>query len=767
MSVTTVAAQAPVSSLVRGLTRRIPGRRAQRAGRHHREDGWRVYLIQTKTGQVGPMLDPVDGSWEVVLNATETVSAQVRKADLAGIDRAWYTPWWGGLLFTWSRGGVETPVVAGPITKWSGETRDGITLEGSGLRAVLANLVVGTDLSVANVSLGHIMWLLVARAQIKPGGGLPVVDGSPDPDGRGHLRNYRVWDLANGQIDKRMTELSEVQNGPDVMLRPQWTDDSRRFIEWAVMHGTSASPAIHSDTVHDFDTTAARSPVVSLSVTTDAQALVSRVWATGSGEGEGTLITRAENLSLVEAGFPFMETVVSRSSVTADENQGTGKATRVFPVALSLPNGQVNAPTKATVRIPLCLKTNVKRWRLHIENRNPHLADGSPRTSLVKFGDLYMGANWNNGGMGSPEKVVDIFDISDGSSETVTGWVEDKQIDGNIVFSFDYETTQAPHALFGGGWVRKDVRDAGRQGYLGMRKTTAIPFRCWLEVEVEGGTQAVAMLGSSSASGFGANLPLFDSPLSWFARDNGVIPVHYATPGDTLANWTNPDSYKWRTYPGMDKADFLLMYMGSNDLFQGASLATVQGRFDTVADLAVRRLGEQIHAVTIPPRTNATGANEARRRLFNQWLPNANLVRQVWDFAGSISDDDETIRPEYDSDGMHLNTAGYRKNAEALLGLVPVKDDNPIGMRLQSRELTELAEGELAARVDAIDQITVGVRADDPTHGVDQFFVGDPAVVTVEGWLAVPDGTHRTRIIKASGTLGDDLTIDFQTESWV
>lgn len=331
MSVTSVESQKPVLSLVRGLTRRIPGRRKQRVGTRHRRDGWRVYLWHPKSGSLGPMLDPVDQDWEEALNEDTPWSVQIRKADLAGIDRQWYTPWWGGVAIMRVVNGVEFPRAGGPITKWTNEDQESITLEGGGALTILEHRLVGTRFVVRDRSLGHIAWLLVDQQRIKPGGALPIVDGSPDPDGRGHQRTYESWNLANVGIRKLLKELSEVRNGPDIMFRLEWADDEHRSLQWAMHHGTQHSPRIHSDLIHDFDTTAARSPVATLQVVTDSAALASRVWVTGSGEGEGTRIARAEDLRLLDHGFLFLETVVSDPGATGSADATTDGSTELTP----------------------------------------------------------------------------------------------------------------------------------------------------------------------------------------------------------------------------------------------------------------------------------------------------------------------------------------------------------------------------------------------------------------------------------------------------
>ena len=46
------------------------------------------------------------------------------------------------------------------------------------------------------------------------------------------------------------------------------------------------------------------------------------------------------------------------------------------------------------------------------------------------------------------------------------------------------------------------------------------------------------------------------------------------------------------------------------------------------------------------------------------------------------------------------------------------------------------------------------------------FFVGDIAAVTLNGWISVPSGTYPMRIIKMTGSLNSDVTLDFQEATY-
>ena len=517
-----------IRRLIALAERRAPITDAPRATRPQDADGWRLYLLQTKTGQIGPMVDPLGGSWDIVVNSTESLSAQVDIASLGGVQYKWFLPQIGGLLLTWMQDGRETPWIAGPITKWGSETRRGsLTLEAAGIRWLLDNLVVGTTLDLKDMSLGQILWELIESYGIKPGGAPPIVNGSPDPGGRGHSLLYPSWNVANTAIGKLLTEITDADGGPDLMFRPRFATD-RRFIEWVAVHGTSLSPRIGSGKVRSFDTTAPFSGITDIQVTTDASPVVSRVWATGSGEGAGTRIARAESTDLVDAGWPFMETVVSDPGMTV-KAEATPKITKA-------------KVTKAKVT----------------------------KAKVVK------------------DKVV-------------------------------------------------------------KRKVTP---------------------------------PKLTKSMSAATRAR------------------------------LQKA-------------YTADRAAADREYKAAKAAAERKYKAQRDAAEAKYKTDRANADKAY----------------------------EEAKKKADVD-YEAAQKSAKDNAEAAARDAELK------------QLAGLAAGELNARVDAVDQITVTTSARDRQHGIGTWAVGDDALVTLDGFLSVPDGSHSTLIVKASGSFGDAVTVDFQTGSW-
>lgn len=278
--------------------------------------GFTVYLLRTVTGEVGSRIDPMTASWAIELNKIESGSIKVAKRDLLRRGAEWWAPYSGGVLITYTGpDDTERPITAGPITGWSAETAEDLTLDWAGIRTILAGRVIAQTMSYRGLSLGSIAWAIVdGTSSIKPAAGLPITHGSPTEtatENADHQRTYERWNVANNAVAKRLTELSEVINGPDIMFRPEWVDDDHRMIRWSMVHGTEANPHIAQARTPDFDTTAPASDVADISAKSEAAHMVSRVWATGAGEGDGVARVYVEDLASTARGFPFLEKVIS------------------------------------------------------------------------------------------------------------------------------------------------------------------------------------------------------------------------------------------------------------------------------------------------------------------------------------------------------------------------------------------------------------------------------------------------------------------------
>lgn len=300
---------------------------------------WVAHLVRTMNGRVGARLNLAgEGSWSIPLNGIEEFSVTVGKRQLSEVARDWWDMWRTSVMVSYQGDdGRLVPWVAGPITQPPSETRgpDGVvTLSCQGIGALLEKRVVlprdygmpgeyqgdmwylaHANVERSGMSLGSIAQDIVELStDRKYGGFLPIRFASPRETGsRLHTRTYEGFNLSNNGTWKRLGELSNVINGPDIAFRPEWQDDTQTLMQWAMYHGTVAQPAIEQAWTMDLDTTSSRAPVASVTPSTDASGLASRVYWTGAGEGAGTLIRMVQDAKRLQDHMPLIERVGSTS----------------------------------------------------------------------------------------------------------------------------------------------------------------------------------------------------------------------------------------------------------------------------------------------------------------------------------------------------------------------------------------------------------------------------------------------------------------------
>src|SRR5699024_12343903 len=97
------------------------------------------------------------------------------------------------------------------------------------------------------------------------------------------------------------------------MFRPRSANTSQARVEWQMVHGTVKQRSIAQDWSMDLDTRSSRSVVSTVSPKNDSSGLFNRVYWTGAGEDEGTLIRISDNYAQKSAGMTLMELVGSDS----------------------------------------------------------------------------------------------------------------------------------------------------------------------------------------------------------------------------------------------------------------------------------------------------------------------------------------------------------------------------------------------------------------------------------------------------------------------
>lgn len=298
------------------------------------------FLVESTTGRLGAEIPAADGSWTDCVNDATDGSLKVPTPWLIKQPRWQWSPWSGSVLVCHEHEGRLHPIVAGPILAPPKGDRLFVELPYGGFWSFLdqrivtdadykpgdliprakgendqeappgdTSRVVASTLAFRGPSLGAIAWRLVQKALDRPMGSLPVVHGSPDEQS-GRERTYPGHNLSNNSVGKRLREITEVINGPDIAFRPRLVGDDR--MEWVMVHGTEGLPEIEQGRHLVWDLTAPRADVVLEQVTAEHDR-VSRVYATGAGEGKGLLARIHDNPP--QDRMPWREAVVSDSQV--------------------------------------------------------------------------------------------------------------------------------------------------------------------------------------------------------------------------------------------------------------------------------------------------------------------------------------------------------------------------------------------------------------------------------------------------------------------
>ncbi len=290
---------------------------------------WQAFLVDTTTGNVGARLNiAASGSWSIPLNGIEEWSVTIPKSEWTRLDSRWQRPWATSVLMCWESGSGLVPWLLGPVSELPETTRELATLKCKGLGALLEKRVVLSDdfrpgqekaltaskVALTGMSLGTIAQEVVKAACKKVGGSLPVVYRSPRETGSElNERTYEGFNLANNGAWKRLTELSEVSNGPDFAFRPEWAAADQSQVRWGMWHGTKAQPTLVQTWWMELDTTAPVGPVADYNFKPDSTRVTHRHYQTGSGEGAGTLVHVVEDTRRLYDGMPLIETVDSTS----------------------------------------------------------------------------------------------------------------------------------------------------------------------------------------------------------------------------------------------------------------------------------------------------------------------------------------------------------------------------------------------------------------------------------------------------------------------
>lgn len=299
---------------------------------------YRWYFGDLRTGKITrPGVDLVESSWSCLFDGPGALDGKfpIRALKASG-GTLWpdaisdTTPAKQFMAVSYTDAlGVETFLEGGPIWTTDFDDDNGILQIGAGglwtyfdHRKVMAILAAGANPATSTVTyttaeLSLQAKRLVELAESHTGGDLPIVlpsDADLGGAGATHVRTYPGHELA--WTGERLKQLTEVEGGPEIQFVPRRRSDDPRYLEWLMRIGVTPSMELsQTGAPWVFDHTVPKGPVTSLSVKTDGSQQAFRSWASGQGDAESKMIGRAEDLTLVDAGWPLLE-----NEVTSQDN---------------------------------------------------------------------------------------------------------------------------------------------------------------------------------------------------------------------------------------------------------------------------------------------------------------------------------------------------------------------------------------------------------------------------------------------------------------
>lgn len=335
---------------------------------------------------------------------------------------------------------------------------------------------------------------------------------------------------------------------------------------------------------------------------------------------------------------------------------------KTVPIALTLggPEGSgYQVPASGSYRIHMLNNAPMLRWRLCASNRNPRM--GKSTGTKITLTRVTVGEHAGGGKFKAAPKTVYTNLVIPANGDVVYGaWQKDGLADGvEHLFGYDYTADKTVNGLAGGSWsttgTASDVAPT-------LKAEWATPIDLWVEVETYSTTPVIAAFGDSLTCGVGATRAVFDSWLNQYCRGVKALPVHYAASGDLAQHWASDFSaYKWTRWDHTSSPDAVMWALGSNDIGGARTLDELKKDVSACIEHIKSKWAAGVYATTIAPRnTWADVSDDPMRKNYNTWVRTQPWAQDVFDFSAAVLDTvTGGIKPEFNSDGVHLTTGGY------------------------------------------------------------------------------------------------------------
>lgn len=289
----------------------------------------KCYVFETRGGALLSEVEPADLRWSENANQAETVSPTFDLNSTTEGSRDWRnlgTAWKHSIALD-----VNGRVLGGPIMPHDFEDNGGsLSVTARGLRVAFAGkrrsilplAALTQPLTLPNgepdtsldstwtgFDLGTIAKKIGQQAVTWPGWtDVPIV-WPTDRIGT-HERTYAAIDRKG--VDDAWSDLSDVQNGPDIRLGLEW-DGPDKF-RWRFDSGTEAQPRLQGVDVFALEAGQGSG----LTVQTDPTRMGSVSWSQGGRSDDTSLVRMQYDPLLIDAGYPLLELESDASSNTVE-----------------------------------------------------------------------------------------------------------------------------------------------------------------------------------------------------------------------------------------------------------------------------------------------------------------------------------------------------------------------------------------------------------------------------------------------------------------
>ncbi|TCJ28768.1 hypothetical protein E0W80_04515 [Microbacterium sp. PI-1] len=284
----------------------------------------RCFVFETLSGNLLQEVEPSDLQWSENANQAETVDGAFDLNSTSEGSRDWRnlgTPWKHSIAVDANGRLLGGPIMPHDFSDAGGSLK--LTARGGRIvfsrRSVLPpaaltqSLVLpngepdtSLDSTWAGFDLGTIAKKIGQQACAWPGSNMPIVW----PEDRSGIRERTYAAIDRKNVDDAWSDLSKVENGPDIRMRLEW-DGPDRF-RWVFETGTEEQPRLQGPDAFDWEVGQGSG----LSVQTNPSRMGSLSWSQGGRADDTTLVRSLYDPTLIDRGFPLLELESDASSNT-------------------------------------------------------------------------------------------------------------------------------------------------------------------------------------------------------------------------------------------------------------------------------------------------------------------------------------------------------------------------------------------------------------------------------------------------------------------